>query len=145
MKHTGWILAAPFTTHTFHKNAVRAPFPQSVPRNLSRQGLPSPLPEAAETSRRRRLLTKSKEVRYTPGTGFDLDQLRQTEDVTAPCTPSVLCDPHWDLVNDAVLDIYAINMKLGAMALCTGARDTCARTHDAHAGRQQRRWQNPVP
>ena len=33
---------------------------------------------------------------------------------------SVLCDPFWDDINDGILDIYAINVNLGAMALCTG-------------------------
>lgn len=38
---------------------------------------------------------------------------------------SVLCDPVWDQVNDGILDIYAINVNLGAMALCTGVPFYC--------------------
>jgi hypothetical protein len=49
-----------------------------------------------------------------------MQQLQQTTDSTSPCTPSVTCDPNWDGINDAILDIYAINMNLGAMAVCTG-------------------------
>ncbi|EIE27691.1 hypothetical protein COCSUDRAFT_39286 [Coccomyxa subellipsoidea C-169] len=46
--------------------------------------------------------------------------LQRKSDVVSSCTPSVLCDSQWDTVNDAVLDIYAVNVQLGAMALCTG-------------------------
>ena len=63
---------------------------------------------------------KSEEVRYTPGTDFDMSLLQRKTDVVSSCTPSVLCDSQWDTVNDAVLDIYAVNVQLGAMALCTG-------------------------
>lgn len=88
------------------------------------QGFPGPLPQAAESARRRRrqLLAKSEEIRYTPGTGFDMEQLQQTTDSIASCTQSVLCDSDYNLLNDAILDIYAINVELGAMAVCTGER-----------------------
>lgn len=81
------------------------------------------MPEAAELQRqkRRHLLEKSQEVRYTPGTGFDMSLLQRKSDSVSSCTPSVLCDSKWDLINDSILDIYAVNVQLGAMALCTGA------------------------
>lgn len=63
---------------------------------------------------------KSEEVRYTQGTEFDMSLLQRKTDVVSSCTPSVLCDSQWDTVNDAILDIYAVNIQLGAMALCTG-------------------------
>jgi hypothetical protein len=86
------------------------------------QGLQGSLPEAAELKRRRRrqLLVKSEEVRYTQGTEFDMSLLQRKTDVVSSCTPSVLCDSQWKTVNDAILDIYAVNIQLGAMALCTG-------------------------
>ncbi|BDA48491.1 probable lysyl endopeptidase at N-terminal half [Coccomyxa sp. Obi] len=87
------------------------------------QGLEGSLPEAAELQQRRRrrqLLAKSQEVRYTPGTDFDMSLLQRKSDSVASCTPSVLCDSEWDQINDSVLDIYAVNLQLGAMALCTG-------------------------
>jgi hypothetical protein len=37
------------------------------------------------------------------------------------CLPSVLCDPSVGRIRDAVMDIYAVNVRLHAMALCTGA------------------------
>ena len=37
------------------------------------------------------------------------------------CTPSALCYPEYSSAASAVIDIYAINLALGAMALCTGA------------------------
>lgn len=80
--------------------------------------------EAAELQRRRRrrhLLTKAHELRYTPGTEFDMSMMQQKSDSVSSCTPSVLCDSEWDLINDSVLDIYAVNVQLGVMALCTGA------------------------
>ena len=82
------------------------------------------MPEAAELQRRRRrrqLLRDSVEIRYTPGTEFDLSKMQQKSDSVSSCTPSVLCDSEWDLINDSILDIYAVNVQLGAMALCTGA------------------------
>ena len=63
---------------------------------------------------------KSEEVRYTQGTEFDMSLLQRKTDVVSSCTPSVLCDSQWKTVNDAILDIYAVNIQLGAMALCTG-------------------------
>lgn len=81
------------------------------------------MPEAAElqrSKRRRQLLVKSQEVRYTPGTNFDMSELQRKSDLVSSCTPSVLCDSEWDLINDSILDIYAVNLQLGAMALCTG-------------------------
>ena len=38
------------------------------------------------------------------------------------CTPSAACDPQYSTSARAVIAIYAINLSLGAMALCTGAR-----------------------
>lgn len=81
------------------------------------------MPKAAELQRRRRrrqLLRKSTEIRYTPGTDFDLSMMQQKSDSVSSCTPSVLCDSEWDLINDSILDIYAVNVQLGLMALCTG-------------------------
>ena len=49
-----------------------------------------------------------------------MEQLRRTSDKVTSCTQNVLCDPKYDRINDAILDIYAINLKIGAMALCTG-------------------------
>ena len=37
------------------------------------------------------------------------------------CTPSVECFPEYEQASNAVIDIYAVNVQLGAMALCTGA------------------------
>ena len=37
------------------------------------------------------------------------------------CTPSAACDPQYNTSARAVIAIYAINLSLGAMALCTGA------------------------
>lgn len=82
------------------------------------------MPEAADLQRRRRrrqLLVKSQELKYTPGTDFDMSVLQRTSDSVSKCTPSVLCDSEWDVINDSILDIYAVNVQLGAMALCTGA------------------------
>lgn len=36
------------------------------------------------------------------------------------CTPSARCHPEYSQTRAAVIDIYAINLSLGAMALCTG-------------------------
>ena len=57
---------------------------------------------------------------YTPGTGFNLSEMQQREDPISPCTPSVLCDPAYSRIKDAIVDIYAVNVKLKAMGLCTG-------------------------
>ncbi|CAL8463641.1 g3175 [Coccomyxa elongata] len=87
------------------------------------QGLEGRLPEAAELQRRKRrrqLLRQSVGIRYTPGTEFDLSMMQQKSDSVSSCTPSVLCDSEWELINDSILDIYAVNVQLGAMALCTG-------------------------
>lgn len=46
--------------------------------------------------------------------------LQRKSDSVSSCTPSVLCDAKWDLINDSILNIYAVNLQLGAMALCTG-------------------------
>lgn len=87
------------------------------------QGLPGNLPEAAEAARRRRkrgLLVKDEEESYTPGTSFNMGAIQQSSDRVSSCTPSVRCDASLDRINDAVVAIYAINVKLGAMAMCTG-------------------------
>ena len=60
------------------------------------------------------------QVGYTPGTGFNLSEMQQREDPISPCTPSVLCDPAYSRIKDAIVDIYAVNVKLKAMGLCTG-------------------------
>lgn len=84
------------------------------------QGLPGSLPEAAALTRRRRLLVRSEDPGYTAGSGFDMSMLQRKEDAISECTQSVLCDDAvWD-IDDAVVDIYAINLQLGAMAVCTG-------------------------
>ena len=36
------------------------------------------------------------------------------------CTPSARCHPEHNQTRASVIDIYAINLSLGAMALCTG-------------------------
>ena len=88
---------------------------------LNVQGLPAALPQAAEDAqRRRRLLVKAQEATYTPGTGFNMGALQQRTDLTAECTQSARCDPSVERIADAVVAIYAINVKLGAMAMCTG-------------------------
>lgn len=43
-------------------------------------------------------------------------------DGVSTCTPSVECAPAWADAAAAVVDIYAVDMRLGAMGLCTGAR-----------------------
>ena len=85
------------------------------------QGLPGSLPEAAAADRRRRrLLERSQDPGYTAGSGFDMSALQRKSDVVSQCTQSVLCDKSVDDIEDAVVDIYAINLQLGAMAVCTG-------------------------
>ena len=53
------------------------------------------------------------------GTQFNIDSMQRTTDDVSQCTPSVECG---DYRNEAaaVVDIYAIDMRLGAMGLCTG-------------------------
>ena len=53
------------------------------------------------------------------GTQFNVDSMQRTTDDVSQCTPSVECG---DYRNEAaaVVDIYAIDMRLGAMGLCTG-------------------------
>jgi len=65
---------------------------------------------------------RSEDPGYTPGSGFDMSVLQRKSDVISQCTQSVLCDPNinHDRMDDAVVDIYAINLQLGAMAVCTG-------------------------
>ena len=84
------------------------------------QGLPGSLPEAADLNRRRRLLGRSEDPGYTPGSGFDMSVLQRKDDIISQCTQSVRCDDRVRDVDDAVVDIYAINLQLGAMAVCTG-------------------------
>ncbi len=50
------------------------------------------------------------------------------------CTPSVECFPEYAQAANAVIDIYAVNVQLGAMALCTGAS---ASKSIAHASRKR--------
>lgn len=58
---------------------------------------------------------------YTQGTQFDFGLLQQRMDATAPCTPAVTCAfPALAQPAAAVVSIYAVNMALGAVALCTG-------------------------
>lgn len=85
------------------------------------QGLGGTLPEAAaQASRRRKLLLRSQDPGYTPGSGFDMGVLQRRSDTISACTQSVRCDPGMRPVDDAIVDIYAINLQLGAMAVCTG-------------------------
>ena len=87
----------------------------------SLQGLGGTLPEAAaQASRRRKLLLRSQDPGYTPGSGFDMSALQQRSDPVSACTQSVRCDPAMSPIDDAIVDIYAINLQLGAMAVCTG-------------------------
>jgi hypothetical protein len=60
------------------------------------------------------------QVGYTPGTGFNLSEMQQRWDPISACTPSVLCDAAYSCIKDAIIDIYAVNIKLKAMGLCTG-------------------------
>ncbi len=53
------------------------------------------------------------------GTQFDIDSMQRTTDDVSQCTPSVECSS-WQEEAAAVVDIYAIDMRLGAMGLCTG-------------------------
>ena len=46
--------------------------------------------------------------------------LQRRSDVISQCTKSVRCDHNMRRMDDAVVDIYAINLQLGAMAVCTG-------------------------
>ena len=46
--------------------------------------------------------------------------LQRRDDVISQCTMSVRCDHNMHRMDDAVVDIYAINLQLGAMAVCTG-------------------------
>ena len=78
---------------------------------------PAPPPPAAAASptARRRLAA------YTQGTQFDFGLLQQRMDATAPCTPSVTCSfPALAQPAAAVVSIYAVNLAVGAVALCTG-------------------------
>ncbi|BDA42249.1 probable lysyl endopeptidase at N-terminal half [Coccomyxa sp. Obi] len=54
------------------------------------------------------------------GTQFNVDQMQKTTDGVSQCTPSVECATSWIQEAAAVVDIYAIDMLLGAMGLCTG-------------------------
>lgn len=53
------------------------------------------------------------------GTQFDIDSMQRTTDDVSQCTPSVDCANYKDEAA-AVVDIYAIDLRLGAMGLCTG-------------------------
>ena len=53
------------------------------------------------------------------GTQFNIDSMQRTTDDVSQCTPSVECGD-WRNEAAAVVDIYAIDMRLGAMGLCTG-------------------------
>ena len=46
--------------------------------------------------------------------------LQRRDDEISQCTKSVRCDHNMHRMDDAVVDIYAINLQLGAMAVCTG-------------------------
>ena len=54
------------------------------------------------------------------GTQFNVDQMQMTSDGVSQCTASVECAPAWAEEASGVVDIYAIDMRLGAMGLCTG-------------------------
>ena len=53
------------------------------------------------------------------GTQFNIDSMQITSDDVSECTPSVECSSYHDEAA-AVVAIYAIDMRLGAMGLCTG-------------------------
>ncbi|KAK9834127.1 hypothetical protein WJX81_000295 [Elliptochloris bilobata] len=73
------------------------------------QGLPDTLHRVKAAERRRRLL----------GSGRRLAQAAPARKVGF-CTRSVRCYPEYNQTAAAVIDIYAINLSLGPMALCTG-------------------------
>ena len=49
-----------------------------------------------------------------------MSMLQRRSDTISACTQSVRCDPDMHPIDDAIVDIYAINLQLGAMAVCTG-------------------------
>ena len=98
------------------------------------QGLPASLPQAAELSRRRKLLGRSEDPGYTAGSGFDMSALQRKDDVISQCTQSVRCDSRVRDIDDAVVDIYAINLQLGAMAVCTGETSWCMKCEQHFQG-----------
>ena len=51
--------------------------------------------------------------------------LQRRDDEISQCTKSVRCDHSMHRMDDAVVDIYAINLQLGAMAVCTGDTFPC--------------------
>ena len=53
------------------------------------------------------------------GTQFDIDTIQSTSDDISQCTPSVECSSYHDAAA-AVVAIYAVDMRLGAMGVCTG-------------------------
>ena len=58
----------------------------------------------------------------TPGTQFNIGKLQQPLDGAAACTPSLACDTKYNATEGrASVSIYAINLQLGALGLCSGA------------------------
>ena len=72
--------------------------------------------------RRSRSLLQTNLEHHTNGTQFDTTIFQQTSDATTPCTPSVECDPRFSEVRAGIVSVYAINMRIRALGLCTGAR-----------------------
>ena len=84
-----------------------------------------------QVSKRRRRRALLQDGKHSPNTQFDMGLLQQTSDATEPCTESISCAPEWDEVAHGVVSIYAINTRIRALGLCTGAcSPTAAWLHD---------------
>ena len=75
-----------------------------------------------QVSKRRRRRALLQDGKHSPYTQFDMGLLQQTSDATEPCTESIMCAPEWEEVAHGVVSIYAINTRIRALGLCTGAR-----------------------
>ena len=74
-----------------------------------------------QVSKRRRRRALLQDGKHSPNTQFDMGLLQQTSDATEPCTESIMCAPEWEEVAHGVVSIYAINTRIRALGLCTGA------------------------
>ena len=79
-----------------------------------------------QVSKRRRRRALLQDGKHSPNTQFDMGLLQQTSDATEPCTESIMCAPEWEEVAHGVVSIYAINTRIRALGLCTGARPPAA-------------------
>jgi hypothetical protein len=77
--------------------------------------------QAQALAQRRRSLLQTNLDHHTNGTQFDTTIFQQTSDATAPCTQSIECDPRFEEAARGVVSVYAINMRIRALGLCTGA------------------------